>query len=787
METIRISVRNLVEFLLRSGDIDERRGGMADREAMQLGSRIHRKIQSQMGPGYRPEVPLSRTLEQPDFMLQIEGRADGILETEAGVVIDEIKGVCRNIHTLEEPYELHLAQAKCYAAIYGAEKGLEQIAVQMTYCNLETEEIRRFVNPYDMEELEQWFENLEEEYCKWCRMQIAWKKIRQESIRQCVFPFSYREGQKELAAAVYRTISRKKKIFIQAPTGVGKTISTVFPAVKAVGEGYGEKIFYLTAKTVTRTVAEEAFSLLRSQGLKYRVLTLTAKEKICPMEERVCTPDVCPRARGHYDRINDAVFDMLEQGGPFDREALWRQSEKWSVCPFELSLDTALWVDAVICDYNYVFDPNARLKRFFGENIKGDYLFLVDEAHNLVERGREMYSASLWKEDFLEMKRLLKEHSRKLCRSLERCNRIMLEWKKECESYMIHENISSLLLPLMSLAGEMEDFLEDAPFGELRTRTLEFYFQVSNFLNIYELVDEHYVVYTELADNGHFQVRLYCVDTSCNLQHCLDKGRSTVFFSATLLPVRYYISLLSDEKDDYAVYASSPFRREQKCVLVGTDVSSRYTRRNQEEYRRIAMYIERVIRQKKGNYLVFFPSYRMLQDVAACAEELEKEGVVCIYQNPGMSEPEREEFLACFEQEHPDGLVGFCIMGGIFGEGIDLRQDRLIGAMVVGTGLPQVCREREILKNYYDAKHQDGFAYAYLYPGMNKVLQSAGRVIRTAKDRGVIVLLDERFARQDHICLFPREWEGWQYCSLRNVEEKIQNFWTCQKDSSVVE
>lgn len=779
MEQIHISVRSLVEFLLRSGDITSGKGGIADKEAMQLGSRIHRKIQSRMGAGYQAEVPLKIQIQREKFCLTIEGRADGIEQREDGTIIDEIKGVYRNVNTLLQPDPLHLAQAKCYAAIYGKDKGLEQIRVQMTYCNLETEEIRRFEDKYLMEELEQWFTALVEEYCRWCQMQTEWKICRQESIHECEFPFTYREGQKQLTASVYRTIEHKKKIFIQAPTGVGKTISTVFPAVKAVGEGLGERIFYLTAKTVTRTVAEEAFSILKKRGLRYKVLTLTAKEKICPMEETVCDPEHCAYAKGHYDCVNAAVFDMLTETENFDREAILQQSEKWNVCPYEMTLDLSMWVDAVICDYNYVFDPNAKLKRFFGDGIKGDYLFLIDEAHNLVERGREMYSAALQKEDFLRMRREIGKRNKKIPRLLEKCNRIFLNWKRECESYIQLHEVGELIFPLMNLVGEIEEFLEEEMPEELHQNMLEFYFQINHFLNIYDLVDEHYVIYAEHTECGTFQVRLYCVDTSANLQKCLDKASASVLFSATLLPVQYYISLLSEKKDDYAVYAESPFDPRYRCVLIGTDVSSRYTRRGEEEYIRIASYIKKTVEQKKGNYLIFFPSYRMLEDVAAYTEPLLDGETECVYQTSGMTEQERERFLERFEKETDgkSGLLGFCVMGGIFGEGIDLKQDRLIGAVIVGTGLPQVCREREILKNYYDKKGKDGFAYAYLYPGMNKVLQSAGRVIRTAEDRGIVLLLDERFARREYRQMFPREWSGYEFCSQNNVAEKLRRFW----------
>ncbi len=777
MEEIKISVRNLVEFILRSGDIDNRHGSMADKEAMQLGSRLHRKIQGQMESDYTAEVALKHRIDCGKYTLLIEGRADGIQVNETGVLIDEIKGIYRDLVLVTEPVEVHQAQAKCYGYIYALTHELKKITIQMTYCQLETEEIKRFQKEYSFEELSEWFLALAASYQKWCDYQISWKEKRTASIKELSFPFAYREGQKELAAGVYRTIFHKKNLFLQAPTGVGKTISTVFPAVKSVGEGLGEKIFYLTAKTITRTVAEEAFLLLKDKGLSYKAVTLTAKEKICPREEMECNPESCPYAKGHFDRVNDAVYEMVSEQEDFSRDAILRQSEKWQVCPFELSLDVSSWVDAVICDYNYVFDPRAYLKRFFGEGVKGEYLFLIDEAHNLVERGREMFSAVLIKEDFLEVKRAVKSYSRKLERQLERCNKQLLEWKRECETYRILKDIGTFPVSLMSLSGEMENFLEEAPPGEVRDKVLDLYFAVISFLNICDRLDEHYVIYTEMLTDGRFMVKLYCVDPSVNLQERLDKGNSAIFFSATLLPVKYYISLLGEDPNPYTMYAKSTFHPEKKLLLIGTDVSSRYTRRGKNEYQRIAEYIQTTIRQKKGNYLVFFPSYKMMQDISETFLQMNQEEVQVICQSIGMKETEREEFLDAFSIEGEKSLAGFCVMGGIFGEGIDLKHDRLIGAILVGTGLPQVCYEREILKNYYDNHRQDGFAYAYLYPGMNKVLQSAGRVIRTEEDEGVILLLDERFAARQYLELFPREWENYDFCNRRNVERKISEFW----------
>lgn len=786
MEQIHISVRSLVEFLLRSGDITSGKGGIADKEAMQLGSRIHRKIQSRMGAGYQAEVPLKIQIQREKFCLTIEGRADGIEQREDGTIIDEIKGVYRNVNTLLQPDPLHLAQAKCYAAIYGKDKGLEQIRVQMTYCNLETEEIRRFEDKYLMEELEQWFTALVEEYCRWCQMQTEWKICRQESIHECEFPFTYREGQKQLAASVYRTIEHKKKIFIQAPTGVGKTISTVFPAVKAVGEGLGERIFYLTAKTVTRTVAEEAFSILKKRGLRYKVLTLTAKEKICPMEETVCDPEHCAYAKGHYDCVNAAVFDMLTETENFDREAILQQSEKWNVCPYEMTLDLSMWVDAVICDYNYVFDPNAKLKRFFGDGIKGDYLFLIDEAHNLVERGRQMYSAELCKEDFLAVKKLVKGEAPRFAKRLEACNKILLAMKKECENYKVLDNISHFGIQLMNVLSETDRYLEECVDKEVRETVLDFYFQVRSFLNIYDGLDENYVIYTEYQENGRFVLKLFCVNPAANLQKCLDKGNSAVFFSATLLPIQYYKRLLSTEKDNYAVYIDSSFDTKKRLLMNGVDVSTRYTMRSREMYQRYATYIFRVVKAKMGNYLIFFPSYRFMEDVYQEFTQLlasDEEEMELVIQQKHMDEEERENFLRAFEMGREKSLIGFGVLGGIFSEGIDLTNEKLIGTLIIGTGLPQVCNEREILKSYFDQKGLYGFDYAYRYPGMNKVLQAAGRVIRTEDDRGVILLLDERFQREKGKEIFPKEWADCERCRLDIVEEKIRLFWEKQTDN----
>ena len=774
---LHISVRNLVEFIFREGDIDNRSSRAMSADAMMEGTRIHRKIQGSMGKAYQAEVPLSLVVEGDLYELTVEGRADGIFTEDGKCFVDEIKGMYRRVELFEKPVFVHRAQAMCYAYIFALQNNMETIGIQMTYCNLETEQTKYFREEFSFEEIKKWFDDLMEEYGKWATFQCEMKNQRQASIKELDFPYEYRPGQKKLVSDVYRTIMRQKLLFMQAPTGVGKTISTIFPAVKAVGEELADRIFYLTAKTITATVAKETFELLEKNGYRAKTIQITAKEKLCPCDEMECNPVTCPYAKGHFDRVNDAVFDLLHRCEMIERDDILSQADRYTVCPFELCLDTASWCDNVICDYNYVFDPNVYLKRFFQEGIKGDYIFLIDEAHNMVERSRQMYSAQIYKEDFLTVKRIMKEHSRSIEKALEKCNKILLGMKRECENYTVYDTFGNMVFSFMRLMTLLDEFLQKANEFPGKRDVMDFYFELRNFLNIYDLVDEHYVMYSELEADGRFMLKLFCVDPSLNIQKRLDKGKSAVFFSATFLPVNYYKSLLSTKKDNYAIYADSTFDSKKRLLAMATDVSTRYTRRSRSEYERIAGYINAVVMQKTGNYMVFFPSYKMMNDVADIYCEKYADETELMLQKNNMSEAEREEFLDRFSEKSDRTLVAFGIMGGIFGEGIDLKNDRLIGAIVVGTGLPQISNERTILKDYYDAENGCGFDYAFRYPGINKVLQAAGRVIRTTEDTGVILLLDERFWQREYDLLYPREWSDRKPCNIANVGKLVADFW----------
>ncbi len=860
---IRVSVRNLVEFVLRHGDIDNRHAASPE-NAMLEGGKIHRKIQRSMGVEYQAEVGLKYTLPTDAYILVVEGRADGIIHANGGVVIDEIKGTYRDLEYLRKPVPVHLAQAKCYAYIYSLQQELPEIGVRMTYCNIETEEIKYFHEDYTFEELEKWFEELIAGYRKWADYSWEWRRKRQASIEALPFPFAYREGQKELVENVYRTIYHGRKLFLEAPTGVGKTIATLFPAVKAMGKGMGERIFYLTAKTITRTVAEDTFALLRQNGLKFKSVVLTAKDKICFMEETECNPEHCPYAKGHFDRVNDAMYDLLIHEESFTREKIEEYARKHQVCPFEFCLDMSLFADGIIGDYNYLFDPHVYLKRFFADGSRGEYLFLVDEAHNLLDRGREMYSAALQKERFVELRRdikvtvaseklkkagkselsgqltlnmtdisdgifeqneginnerydeanlpagykggkgrsifVRKGYAEKLIHFLERCNKVLLAMKRECTGYLILDEIDEFVRPLMRLNAVLEEYLaeqeeaaQQQSLQDIRSRLLDFYFDVSHFLQMYERVDEHYVKYSQLGEDGSFIVKLFCVNPCENLKECMAKGRSSILFSATFLPIQYYKALLGGEAEDYEVYAHSVFDPAKRGLFIAGDVTTKYTRRSDEEYLNIACYINELVSKKAGNYMVFCPSYQFLHTIYEKYSKLFAGESECIIQQEYMKEEEREEFLSRFrgneeldfqgiingpiEVDEPGTLIGFCVLGGIFSEGIDLKRDSLIGAIIVGTGLPLVCPEREIVKNFFNIQGDNGFDYAYRFPGMNKVLQAAGRVIRTAEDIGIVALLDERFQQPAYRKLYPREWMKYENVRLSTVGEKVEQFW----------
>ena len=881
---IRISVRSLVEFLLRSGSLSTQTGPSSE-AAMLEGARIHRALQKKAGDGYRAEVPLRLDVPAGGAVLRLEGRADGIFfmkdqeeeaeDTSAGGLwtIDEIKTVFRGLGSMEEPEKVHLAQARCYAWMYARQEGLDRMKIRMTYCSQVTKDVRYFYEEMSFAELEEWFTELIDAYEPWVRLRLDFEEAKDRTVREMVFPFPYREGQYELAAGVYRTIVHEKKLFLQAPTGTGKTMAVLFPALKALGAGKAERIFYLTAKGVTGAVAQEALSLLHSKGLSVRSLTLISRERACPCGQVDCRPEVCARADGHFDRINTALQDLLRgaaEGAPMTARAVAECAGRHNVCPYSLSLDAAEFADVIICDYNYVFHPQARLERFFeGRNRS---ILLIDEAHNLVERGRDLYSAqisyrqvrqfrksvkSVWPRLWKKMKglvhvlRVLEQDAA----SEDRKIRVLRDWmpeQAEAEGAAVPVRRTELCYAAEEVRDQIQWILEQEnrsaalygspqqpdheprlPVSSVKTgpeegtagtagnggtaadqaggaagipELLEFYFDLSHFSEMLRELDEHYIVYTERGGPGGFSLHLYCADPSGRLRSCMEGLTSAIFFSATFLPIQYYKGLLGGSPEDFEMYARSSFSPANRKVVIVRDVTSRYRDRNEENYARIARSIGKVVSCRPGNYMVYFPSYAFLENVldAFCricrvtllsedhvqpgrepAAETkgretseDSEEMIVLAQKREMTDAERAAFLQAFEDTGADRrLIGFCVLGGMFGEGIDLRSDRLIGSLIVGTGLPPVEPQRELLQEYFSGQGRNGYDFAYRFPGMNKVLQAAGRVIRTAEDVGIVVLMDSRFSENSNRELFPLEWGQPEAAASEAAAERIRRFW----------
>lgn len=777
--SIKVSVRNLVEFMLRNGSIRSGKGTAAAEKAMEAGTKIHKKIQKSMPATYQAETALKTTIEKLNYRIELEGRADGIDKRADYVLIDEIKGTYRHLEQMEEADIVHKAQALCYGYIYLLEHPeWDSIEIQITYCNIDTEEIKRFKETWMRMDLENWFYELIDGFSMFTDLMYQFKTDYVASASRLDFPFPYRKGQKDMTAAVYYAIRERKKLFVQAPTGVGKTMSTIFPAVKALGEEKASRIFYLTAKNITASVAEESLNLLFQKGLNMRYVSITAKDKLCVCEKRDCNPSACERANEHYDRINQALYDLIASEHIICRDKIIEYADRYKVCPYELCLDASLFAEMIICDYNYAFDPTVRLKRYF-QGGKGDYIFLIDETHNLVERSRQMYSASLYKSSFLKCQKFMKDMDKRIYKKLGDANKKMLDLKKKCDGLTVLDSVDSLYLSLLRLKGELDRFFEEDTAFEEKEQLLELYFAVNLFLVTYENLDHCYKIYGE-ETAGEFYVKLYCIQPCNNLELGFASAVSSIFFSATILPVEYYKQVLCGNKEELAVYIPSPFSEENRLLMVGDDVSSLYHRRGYGEYYKIYLHIISSITAKRGNYLVFFPSYQFMDEVTRILYE---EGYPSEYellvQDSTMLEKDKEAFLKKFE----DGpILGCCVLGGMFSEGIDLDGEKLIGAIVVGTGLPKVTRERDLLRNYYDENGEDGFSYAYLYPGMNKVLQAAGRVIRTNEDEGVILLLDDRFLRPNYQSMFPREWNSFRIVNRYNSKNTMKEFWEDRLD-----
>ncbi|MBR2780185.1 MAG: ATP-dependent DNA helicase [Eubacteriaceae bacterium] len=748
MRIYSVSVGELCAMSMLSGSIDNR---FSSHSRLMEGIRLHQYIQSKYGPDDLCEQTMDHRAVFGDVVLEISGRADGILDTAGDPMVEEIKSTTRDLSEMTGPNPGHLAQCRCYSYIYMVHNDLDSIRYRVTYIFAgEKHDLKCFEYRDSREELEKHFLFLAEEWIRHITEIEKYEAERNEKIKAMKFPFEFRMYQKETINRIYRVIKEGKNVFMNAPTGSGKTLNSLYPAIKAMPYLNHPKIFYLTAKSTQKAVALNALSILRKKGLPIRSLVLTAKEKACRLDVTSCNPQDCPYALDYYDKLRDRRDEMLGSRKVFDAGDFQELSEEHIMCPFEMSLDFSEWADVIICDYNYVFDPSAALKRYFEEDAKGDYIFLVDEAHNLPERSRQMYSEVISRSDLLKLKKTAPT-LKVLSSCADEILDCMAEWQRDAmdnDAYIFREPSTTFYMVLSHFCQEADRFLSRAKREDERySFILDMYFNITKFMSIWDLKNDSHVFYYDVKEEF---LKLFCTDAREYLSDILKKGQSAVFFSATLTPLDYYCEILGGARDDYLMNVKSSFDPDNFRIAVDTSIKTTYQKRAMY-YAEAAERINTVISSKRGNYIVYFPSYAYLESVYEEYKKLFEDEV--LVQTRGLDENARKEFLANFTSQ--SAVTAFAVIGGVFSEAVDLVGDKLIGAVICGVSLPMICTERELIRNHYDETGRSGFDYAYVYPGMNKVLQAMGRVIRTQDDKGCAVLLDERFRYSAYRKCFP--------------------------------
>lgn len=773
MQKKSVAIRELVQLIYRADSIDNRK--QSNHTALD-GAKIHRRLQQAAGENYQSEVSLKIDYLGENWQISLEGRCDGIFKIEDRFCIDEIKtSAVRFEHLTTEEMDLFFAQAKIYAYIYAKQNQLSEIFIQIRYFQVIDETIESQRELFSFEQLADFYQSTLERYEQWLELALKLRNTRDASIAKLSFPFAnFRKGQRDLASIVYRTLINERQLFAQAPTGTGKTLSTLFPALKALQNQQVQSIFYLTAKTITRKVAMDTMHLFQDRDLKARVVEINAKEKICFQEKCICNPEACPFAKNYFQKRNIALWEILNtEQLYFDQSTIQQIAKKYNLCPFEFSLDLSQWCDVIVADYNYLFDPQVYLRRFF-ENGEFSGYALVDEAHNLVNRSREMYSTELSIESIEKFYHYLpksaKKHRVKIDKLLDELSLLQNSRKEQGIARFFSADFpESLIYKCYQWAEYFADFILEFNQEQGEDWILQLYFDLLSFLKIAEYFDDTYLF--SIDDKA---ISLLCLDPALFLQNKMKMLKGNVLFSATFSPIEYYGQLLGATEESLYYQLPNPFDNNRLQVIVADYIKMNY----QNRLRSISAICELIIHtvtSKSGNYLVFFPSFQFMEEVVRVFpnEELPFELLI---QTRQMSEQDKMAFLAAFEQGEP--TVGFCVLGGMFSEGIDLKGEQLIGSIILSVGLPQISDQQEELKKYFTQKGLPGYDYTYRLPGLNKVLQAAGRVIRSEKDYGVVILVDERFASQTYMSLFPPHWAHGRICHNHHaLSEELRQFW----------
>lgn len=765
-KVIRLSVRRLIEFVLRSGDIDSR--FLSNRRAME-GIRLHQKLQSQYPASFQKEVLLRGQMDKGDFSIILEGRADGLYEGEDRILVDEIKSTLLKKESLiDKPNPLHWAQLKCYGWILCREKDLEEVDLRLTYVDLETEDVFPIEKTFNYQDLDDFIQEVIGRYWEIQEKINAFEKLKKASLRGLSFPFkTFRKGQRDLAVATYNMIQQGEALLAQAPTGIGKTLATLFPAIKSMDTGLTSLIFYGTGRSTHKNLAREAHRMLMDQGLRIKSTLLTAKEKICLNQKVSCNPTDCPYAKGHYDRVLAALLDAYENEDIFDLEVIQDLAQTHMVCPFELQLDLSDYSHLIIGDYNYVFHPKSHLERLMSDTKRmKEAVLLIDEAHNLVDRGRDMYSTDLSSDLILralEYGRPSKALKKKILDLEEALVQVLDKGQRAYES--MPENLEA--------AMEAFRFSMDISLSKTKTEPEEdlmnLYFQVIQWQDLMIYFDpKEFVIY--VGQEAH-KVSLLCLDTSTVLNLVQRKFASKVYFSATLQPFDYHGYLLGLGQEARYMDLPSPFDPENFLILHPSQIGTSYKER-QASLETLSQYLKILGQSHQGNYLFFFPSYAYLDQVYQANQAWEEEAHL---QERSMTEEERQAYIQAFYQR--EGLHGYAVMGGVFSEGIDLKGRALEGAAIVSLALPGLSPERDLIKRTFNKRGLPGFDYAYTIPGLIKVLQSAGRIIRDEEDRGVLVLFDRRFSQEKIRSVLPRHWQIKEVKTQDQYKKYLEEFW----------
>lgn len=761
---INLSVHQLVDFLLRKGDIDNR---IFNNASMAEGTKLHAMYQRSKNDDYISEYYLKQSFFVEGVEIILEGRADGVFTLLNKYVIEEIK---TTVDELESFYnknsEWHLGQAKCYGLMLIMEKGLEEVDIRLTYIkqNHLKEQIHKNYH-YSKEELEQFVYPLLEEYISFNNILTNQIAIRDNSISNLTFPYkSYRKGQKIFSKYVFSSIKNGATFFVEAPTGIGKTMSSLYPAIKSLLDDEKSKIFYLTAKSSGKENAEKALNILIDKGLFIKYIVITAKEKICFCKGKSCNPDECIYTKDYYSKINQIIKIVLLENMAFNQEMIINIANKYGVCPFELELDLSLFCDVIICDFNYVFDPIAYMKRYFDED-SSHYICLIDEAHNLIDRSREMYSSSLSSDQFEKaLKSIKKIKQPKLKRRLNNILNLFINETTKFEKGLTE--IPDFNFEIFKKFESLNEFLREESKNNKSGYTKEIKdlsFDINRFLLISDIVDENVTKYVEIKDYPKLTIsyNIFCYNPSIFLKRCFTRLKSSIFFSATLSPIDYYIDVLGgDKSNDPHLSLPSPFPRNNFKILLAPKVSIKYKDRD-SSYEIVWEYISSYVRTKVGNYFIYCPSYEYMNNL------LDKGNISdcdIFVQEKEMNDNQRIDFLGKFKENPKKTTIGFLVLGGAFGEGIDLVADRLIGVVIIGVGLPKINFKSDKISQYYDSLELKGRKYAYVYPGMNKVMQAVGRVIRSENDKGSALLIDDRYTQHQYLSLFKSEWQNYEVC-----------------------